>query len=295
MKKLLFAFILINAGAFAQEKVFKPVVLPEGYTSQLNIVYTGGAGWEQKLDLYLPKTDKPVPVLINIHGGGWNHGEKESQTGFKLFFKLGYAVANIEYRLTPNATAPAAVEDARCAIVYLIQHAKELNIDTSKIVMKGGSAGGHLALMAGLLGNDHRFDTNCKTESTIKVAAIIASDAITNLERNDPADYNVKQYGSAKKWLGRYSEDLQFIRSVSPVQYVAKNSPPVFLVHGDADAVVPYEQALQLNKKLEEAGVKKVFITKKGGGHGIKDTKEVKQHISDEMEKFLRDLNLYSS
>ena len=54
--------------------------------------------------------------MINIHGGGWNHGVKESQTGFNTFFKMGFAVANIEYRMTPQATAPAAVEDTRCAL-----------------------------------------------------------------------------------------------------------------------------------------------------------------------------------
>jgi acetyl esterase/lipase len=136
---------------FAQDDTtYKPVEYPAGFTSQLNVVYTKVKGWEGKMDIYMPsKTNKPTPVVINIHGGGWNKGVKESQTGFNTFFKAGYAVANIEYRLTQQATAPAAIEDTRCALIYLIKNADALNIDVNKIVIMGGSAGGHLALMGG--------------------------------------------------------------------------------------------------------------------------------------------------
>ena len=97
------------------------------------------------MDLYLPpKTNKPTAIVINIHGGGWNHGVKESQGGFSTFFKAGFAVANIEYRLTGQATAPAAVEDTRCALIYLVKNAKALNIDVNKIVIMGGSRVGIL-------------------------------------------------------------------------------------------------------------------------------------------------------
>ena len=88
---------------------------------------------------------------------------------------------NAEYRLTGQATAPAAVEDTRCALIYIVRHAKELNIDVNRIVIMGGSAGGHLALMAGLLGNDHRFDNNCPGVDGIKVAAIIDKYGITDV------------------------------------------------------------------------------------------------------------------
>ncbi len=136
---------------------------------------------------------------------------------------MGFAVANIEYRLTPQATAPAAVEDARCALIYLIKNAKALNIDVNKIVVMGGSAGGHLALMAGLLANDHRFDGNCPGVENIKVAAIIDKYGIT-----DVLDWG---YGknitskSAARWLGDKANDAAFARSVSPINYVSKDNP----------------------------------------------------------------------
>ena len=153
-----------SGGLMAQENdsvaTYKQVEYPSGFSARLDVVYTkvkdlptGQACWEGKMDLYFPPKEKgPSPVVINIHGGGWNKGVKESQTGFSTFFKAGFAVANIEYRLTSQATAPAAIEDTRCALIYLIKNARELNIDVNKIVIMGGSAGGHLALMGGLLG-----------------------------------------------------------------------------------------------------------------------------------------------
>ena len=251
-------------------------------------MYTRVKDWEGKLDLYLPPKDNgPSPIVINIHGGGWNHGVKESQTGFNTFFKMGYAVANIEYRLTGQATAPAAVEDARCALIYLVKNAKELNIDINKIVIMGGSAGGHLALMAGLLGNDHRFDGNCPGVENIKVAGIIDKYGIT-----DVWDWG---YGknvtskSATRWLGERANDRKFAASVSPISYVNKNSPPVFIVHGDADPTVPYQQSVDLHRKLKEAGVRTEFITVEGGLHG-KFEKEKNSEINKLIAKFLMEL-----
>lgn len=296
MKRFCLLFMIAALGSFgaaAQQTdttTYKPVEYPEGFTSQLNVVYTKVKDWEGRMDLYLPPKDKGAsPVVINIHGGGWNHGVKESQTGFNTFFKMGFAVANIEYRLTGQATAPAAVEDTRCALIYLVKHAKELNIDLNKIVIMGGSAGGHLALMGGLLGNDHRFDGNCPGVENIKVAAIIDKYGIT-----DVWDWG---YGtnvtskSATRWLGDKASDRKFAMSVSPINYVTKNSPPTFIVHGDADPTVPYQQSVDLHNKLVEVGVKTEFITVKGGLHGKFD-KEKNSEINKAIAAFLKELNI---
>jgi acetyl esterase/lipase len=286
-------FVILSIAASAQEDTstqYKPVEIPAGFTSRLNVVYTKVGEWEGKMDLYLPaKTNKPSPVIINIHGGGWNHGVKESQTGFNTFFKNGFAVANIEYRLTGQAAAPAAVEDTRCALIYLIRNAKELNIDVNKIVIMGSSSGGHLALMGGMLGNNHRFDQNCSSVQKVKVAAIVDKYGIT-----DVWDWG---YGknitskSAKNWLGDKATDKTFAASVSPISYVDKNTPPVFIVHGDADPIVPYQQSVDLYKKLKEAGVKTQFITVPGGLHGKFD-KEKNSEINKEIIAFLKEVKV---
>lgn len=292
-KKLfsLFTAALLSTTLLAQEDsvTYKPVELPAGFTSQLNVVYTKVGDWEGKMDIYLPKSDKPTPVLINIHGGGWNKGSKESQTGFNTFFKAGFAVANIAYRLSGQATAPAAVEDARCALLYLIKNAAALNIDKSKIVVMGGSAGGHLALMTGMLGNDHRFDGNCKGVEGVNVAAIIDKYGIT-----DVWDWGYgpnKTSRSAKQWLGQYEKDQNFAATVSPMTYVNKANPPIYMVHGDADPTVPYQQSVDFYKKLQEAGVKSKFTTVPGGLHGKFD-KEKNSEINKEIIAFLKEVGV---
>jgi len=274
------------------DTAYKPVEYPTGYTAQLDVVYTKVKDWEGRMDIYFTSKEiKPAPVVINIHGGGWNHGVKESQTGFNTFFKEGFAVANIEYRLTGQATAPAAIEDTRCALIYLIKNAKELNIDVNKIVIMGGSAGGHLALMGGLLGNDHRFDTNCRGVENIKVAAIIDKYGITDVW--DWGYGKILTSKSAITWLGDKAKDETFAKSVSPINYITKDSPPVFIVHGDADPTVPYQQSVDLHKKLLDAGVKTEFITVKGGLHG-KFEKEKNNEINKAIVSFIKSLKNFN-
>jgi acetyl esterase/lipase len=287
---VLFLFVAAFGPVAAQDEAaateYKPVELPAGFTSQLNVVYTKVNGWEGKMDIYLPaKGAKPTPIVINIHGGGWNKGVKESQTGFNSFFKNGFAVANIEYRLSGQATAPAAVEDTRCALLYLIKNAAQLNIDLNRIVIMGGSSGGHLALMGGLLGNDHRFDTNCPGVDKVKVAAIIDKYGIT-----DVWDWGYgpnKTSKSAPQWLGSHAKDKDFAATVSPMTYVHKGNPPVFIVHGDADPTVPYQQSVDLHKKLLEAGVTTEFMTVEGGLHG-KFEKEKNSEVNKAIINFLK-------
>lgn len=289
MKKLfLFLFIVVSANLFAQEDTaVKKVQFPAGYESQIDVVYNKGKDWEVKHDIYFnPKAAKPTPVVFNIHGGGWNHGTKESQTGFGSWFKMGFAVVNIEYRMFPQATAPAAVEDVRASILYTVLHAKELNIDPNKIVVMGGSAGGHLALVAGLLQNDNKYDGDYKNVTGYTIAAIIDKYGPTDL-----TSANFSKYKSLVNWLGKEGESSKFREAMSPITYVKKTSPPVFIVHGDADPIVPYQQSVDLKKKLDEVGVKNEFITEPGGGHG-KFTKEQSSELGKSINAFIKGLNI---
>lgn len=297
MKKNLILFImslLISFNMFGLTKdtvVPKKVAIPKDYVAQIDVVYTKVKDWEGRVDLYFaPKAEKPTPIVINIHGGGWRSGTKESQGGFNSFFKAGFAVANIEYRLSGQATAPAAVEDTRCALIYLIKNAKELNIDPNKIVIMGGSAGGHLALMGGLLADNHRFDKNCKGVDNVKVAAIIDKYGIADIW--DWTFGPESKSSSPKLWLGDYVKDEDFIKSVSPIYNVNKNSPPIFIVHGDADPIVPYQQSVDLYKKLQKLGVKSQFITVEGGQHG-KFEKSKNDEINAAIMQFILGLDSF--
>lgn len=281
----LFILFFINISGIGQ--VQDTVKYPMNYIAQKDVVYVKVGDWEGRLDIYFQNESKsPCPLVINIHGGGWNHGTKESQKGFGSFFKNGFAVANVEYRLVHQGTAPSAIEDVRCALLYLIRNAKEFNIDPNKLVIMGGSAGGHLALMTGLLNKDSRFDANCGQSNPFKIVAIIDKYGISDLSS--------KALNKAKmiqNWLAVYKDDLEFTKSVSPIYYVAKDSPAIFIVHGNADEVVPYSQSEELFEKLKSVEVKTEFITIENGGHG-KFSMDENKRINDAMWDFLKELGL---
>ncbi|MFC4262056.1 alpha/beta hydrolase fold domain-containing protein [Ferruginibacter yonginensis] len=296
MKKgiyILIVFLLSAQVVLSQQELtsVKSVKVPVGYTQQLNVVYKKVNNWEGRVDIYYKSgvNVKPMPILINMHGGAWRHGNKESQTGFSTYFKLGFAVANVEYRLSAQATAPAAIEDVRCVMMYLINHADSLNIDVNRIVLSGSSAGAHLALMAGLMGNNNaQFDKDCTiTNKPYRIAAVIAQSTPSTLF--DPNINKVLKDGAIYEWLGSAKkDDVAFAKSLSPISYINKNNPPIFLTHGDADPRVPYQQTVELDAALTKAGVKHLFITIPGGGHGGYDEQQ-KQIIQAALIPFLKE------
>jgi len=258
--------------------------LPSNYSEIIDIPYSDASPEMCRMDFYYPAdATKATPVVINMHGGGWNHGTKEEQTGFGTFTNMGFAVANVEYRMTPQATAPAAVEDVRCAMQYLLNNAEELNIDPERIVFQGASAGGHLALTAAYLQNNRIYDTNCNNyEKEIKVFAVI--------DKYGPSDLaNFLFYTSLVNWLGENANNEEFINSISPVKLVNANTPPTYIVHGDEDPTVPYSQSVTLNAKLEEFGVHHQFTTIPGGKHGGFES-QYNTQISEEITAFLTEL-----
>src|SRR5262249_2533310 len=135
-----------------------------------NIVYERANGWEGKLDVYAQRTppnSAPTPVVIFIHGGGWVQGTKEGSAvrGVLPYVAMGYSVVNVEYRLANVSLAPAAIEDCRCALRWVVAHAKDYNLDVNRIVVAGESAGGHLALTTGMIPAAAGFDRTCFTST----------------------------------------------------------------------------------------------------------------------------------
>lgn len=242
-----------------------------------NITYSVASNSELKLDLYLPKgRTTPVPTLILFHGGGWVAGQKERNV-FQLlpYLSLGWAVVNVEYRIARNAPAPAAVEDCRCALRWVVSNAKQYNFDASKIVVTGGSAGGHLSLITGMLSAPSVFDRQCPTNDSVrwnsasepemKVAAIVNWFGITDVAEllDGP---NAKHY--AVEWFGSISSRKELAQQLSPITYVRAGLPPVITIHGDEDNIVPYAQAVRLHAALEKAKVPNQLITIRGAKHG---------------------------
>jgi acetyl esterase/lipase len=175
---------------------------------------------------------------------------------------------HLEYRTASQALAPAAVEDCRCALRWVFRHADEYGIDTDKLVIIGESAGGHLALMTGMLDPTAGFDNACAWslgQDSVKVAAIINYFGIT-----DAADVleGINRRAWAVEWFGSLADRAELARRLSPLNHVRQGVPPVITVHGTNDSAVPYQHAERLHEALQRVGVPNRLVTISGGGHG---------------------------
>jgi acetyl esterase/lipase len=232
-----------------------------------NITYLVASNYEAKLDVYKRRdATGPQPTLIFIHGGGWVQGTKEqSVMSLMPWLEMGWNVVNVEYRLGRVALAPAAVEDCLCALRYVAAQAKTYDIDTSRLVLTGESAGGHLALTTGMIPESAGLDRQCPGAPLPKVAAIIDWFGITDVV--DLLDGpNRKPY--AVQWLGSLPNREEIARRVSPLTYVRPGLPPVLAIQGDADPTVPYQHSVRLTEALSKVDVPNQLVTIPGGKHG---------------------------
>jgi acetyl esterase/lipase len=187
------------------------------------------------------------------------------------YLAMGFAVANVEYRLLAEAPAPAAVADACCALRWVIRNGTDYYLDPTRIVLAGGSAGGHLALMAGMAPSGV-FDQGCEPDSGDPPSLVRVI-----LNWGGPGDLTALVDGPqardfARQWLeaeGRSPAELrERAQWLSPRSYVRRDGPPVLTIHGDADSLISYGQAVSLHAELEQAGVRNRLYTIAGGGHG---------------------------
>jgi len=250
---------------------------PVDYDIIPNVTYAKANNIELKLDLYLPRDrTRPHQTLILFHGGGWVDGQKERNVLYLLpYLELGWAVINVEYRMAHQSPAPAAVEDTRCALRWITNHAREYSLDASKFVLTGTSAGGHLSLITGMLPANNVFDRQCvvdgggrwntSTVPELKVAAIVNWFGI-----GDVADLldgpNAKNY--AREWFGSMSNPEALAKQLSPVNYVRAGLPAIITIHGELDDVAPYAHAVRLHAMLDKAGVPNQLVTIRGRKHG---------------------------
>lgn len=263
------------------------------YGIAADVVYGHANNTPLTLDVWENHAAKgPVPTLMYIHGGGWMIGDKGGAVNLFLpFIERGWNVVNVEYRLGGNSPAPGAVEDSRCALRWIYDNADRYHFDLNHIVVSGHSAGGHLALMVGMLPNGTDLDNECPADATsrpLKVAAIVNWFGITDV--NDLlGGPDRKTYAVA--WVGANPEKHKIAEEVSPLTYVRAGLPPIITIHGDHDPTVPYSQAVRLKKALDAVQVPNELVTIPGGVHGSYSDAETLRAFA-EVWKFLADHGL---
>lgn len=240
-----------------------------------NVIFGMYSGLALLMDVYHP--DRPNGYgILHISGSGWtrplgldapllSHQEHVKLEGEALV-AAGYTLFTINHRAVPRFIFPAAIQDAQRAVRFIRQRAADYGIDPDRIGAIGGSSGGHLVAMLGVLeGDEWVQDGSVVNQQSAKVQCVIA--------RAAPSDF---QSGVGVHFLGVRGKGMQTVGTeeharvmeASPINHVTEDDPPTLLVHGDQDQIVPFSLSENFLNRFNEAGVPAKLLRVEGAGHG---------------------------
>ena len=228
-----------------------------------------------QVDLYLPTVNDngKSPLVVWVHGGAWRAGSKDS-VPVKHWLNSGFAIASVDYRLSGEAKFPAQVYDIKAAIRFLRASADRFRIDSSRFVVAGSSAGGHLAALVGVSngagGLEGMVGEHQSVSSDVQAAVSFygASNLQTILSQSTEHGLSVRVPALQLLLGGQPDEKPDLARLASPVTYVDASDPPLWLIHGDADPQMPMEQSVELEAAYSKYDLPVQFDVIKGGKHG---------------------------
>lgn len=262
-----------------------------------NVVFGMYSGLALLMDVYYP--DNPNGYgIIQVSGSGWskplsydakmlNHQRHVELEG-EMYINAGYTLFSVNHRATPRFVYPSAVEDVQRAVRFIRYHADRFRINPNRIGAVGGSSGGYLVCMLGVLnGNEILEDDTPVNRISAKVQCVIARAATTNFLSVDIGESFLGVKVRDKPSSIEYKRAYQ----ASPINHVSADDPPFLLVHGDKDPIVPYFLSEDMYKKLQEVNVPSKLITIKGGLHGpgVINSPEVKKELVKWMNWHLKE------
>jgi acetyl esterase/lipase len=266
----------------AQQPAPERPPLPPGVAAEYDVEYVANGNSAQTLDIFFPerRPEKPQPLLVWIHGGGWSGGSKKQLPYLKLNqLSRGYVVASIDYRFSRKAIFPAQIQDCQAAIRWLRAHAAKYSIDASRLGVAGESAGGHLAALVGVSGGKNAFppiggneDQSDRVQAVCDFYGPTDFWTVVTQAQQDTKVKNIFKWNNgdpySKLIAARLGQDRQKCEAVSPVHYVSQDNPPFLILHGDRDTLVPYAQSTEFADLLTKAGVKVTLQRVPGADHG---------------------------
>jgi len=270
MLRRIFLFVLVLTGALRAEPPAGPTVDSRIFR---DLEYVAGGGKSRSLDLYLPAPAAgPFAVVVWIHGGSWRGGDKERNQAAFLGAE-GIATASINYRLLQEAPFPAQIQDCKAAIRFLRSHAAEFHLDPARIGVWGESAGGNLAALLGTTAGVPELEGPVP-DGLSRVQAVCdwfgPTDLPTLLAQArtvPPTSPLAKETATILALLGA-TPSAEVQHQASPLDFVSSDDAPFFIIHGDADPLVPLQQSEDLCRALRAAGVEATLLVMKGAGHG---------------------------
>jgi len=254
--------------AFAQQ-------VPDNVKLERNVEFGKGGNRALKMHIAYPKNlpEGLLPVILYINGSAWGKDNKDlAIPKLILAAQHGYFIVSVEVRPSGEVIFPAQIEDCKCAVRFLRAKAKDYHIDTERMGAWGDSSGGHLASLLGTSADAKDLEGKGGwLDFSSRVRAVCAyCPAIDFLAPDWPEKHNASN-GPSFKLLGgdprKDKDKAELAKKASPLTYITKDSPPFFIVHGDADMAVPYSQSERLLEALKKAGVEASLHTVKGGNH----------------------------
>ncbi|MDR3403165.1 MAG: alpha/beta hydrolase [Chthoniobacter sp.] len=248
--------------------------LAPAFEAKRDIEYARVGDLSLQLDLYIPPAQHG-PLIVYVHGGAWRGGSK-TEMPLGLLIQEGFAVASVDYRLSPQAQFPAQVHDIKAAIRFLRAQQSGLGIDARRIVIAGASAGGHLAALVGVTNGNKELEGNVGTNpgQSSDVQGIIslfgASNLMTILDQSTEHGRSVRVPALQLLLGGQPTEKPELAKLASPVEHIDAHDPPLLLLHGDADPQMPPEQSKELAAAYEKAGLPVKLVIIPSAVHGGK-------------------------
>ncbi|MAE60526.1 MAG: esterase [Planctomycetaceae bacterium] len=295
---LIVAVVCGLAGRFGLNHLMaRPPEVPDSVSVLRDVQYAKAGKVKLLADVYRPRhATGPLPVIVWIHGGGWEGGTK-LHCPIVDFAALGYAVVSIDYRLAPKHRWPAQIEDCKAAVRWVRASAEKYGFDPKRVAAAGASAGGHLAALLGTSGDVKALEgkrNHLKHSSRMRAV----------LDLFGPIDLPAAIKQKDSKLLRRLTDQLfhgnkrrlsdaelnRRATQASPTTHITKDDPPFLIIHGSKDPLVPLGQSELLHEQLTKAKLKSKLHVIEDAEHGGKEfaTPKIRHMIERFFDEYLK-------
>ncbi|MCX7407291.1 MAG: alpha/beta hydrolase [Planctomycetales bacterium] len=297
------AFCVIGSLTYSSPRL----VAEEAFTRTEDVIYGRKFGTALTLDVFAPRQDANGAAIVWCVSGGWFSSHDSVNAGaVGEYLRRGYTVFAVVHGSQPKFTIPEVLEDMHRSVRFIRSRADQYRIDPNRIGITGGSAGGHLSLMqgtAGTVGKSDAKDPVDRLSSRVQAVACFfpptdflnygkpGENAIgRGVLKNFRAPFDFHEFDKAINAFVAITDEERILtigRSISPVNHVTNDDPPTLIIHGDADLLVPIQQAESIIEKLKAAGVPTELVVKKGAAHGWPEMGKDAVTLADWFDKHL--------
>jgi len=301
-KSALFACVLTSAWVF-----YAPAADAPSYARQQDVIYGRKFGTALTMDVFTPAKPNGAAVVVVISGGWFSSHDNIHPEVYAELLKRGYTVFAVVHGSQPKYAIPEILTDMHRALRFIRFHARDYHIDPERIGISGGSAGGHLSLMQGTAGTDgdpKAKDPVDRVSSRVQAVACFfpPTDFLNYGEKgkealgrgtlsNFRAPFDFREFHPKTRSFELITDEDRrraIGKDISPIYHVTPDDAPTLIIHGDADKLVPIQQAEVMIAKLKEAGVPAELVVKQGGGHGWNEMGKDMITIVDWFDRYLK-------